>query len=369
MSVILRYRKLKNGSKSYYLDISHNGERYREFLNAKINGRLNKKIGKSKKEGRVDKIDKSHNDEIKRLAMAIRNERERELITQGSNVSDIKKRNICFTTFFEEYDNNYDKADFRKIHSAFLKFEKFFGKIKAGRLNHDICLKYLEFLRSNDKIKSDETVRSYFGVFRKIIHQAEIRGILKEDPTRNIRVKKIERKLTKQVLEIEEIAKLYNTSCGNEEVKRAFLFCLNTGLGLAELRKLKWKHINNNKLSHFSRAKTDSSLVIPLNEDAISCLGKRRNISEFVFPNLPSNNGCNKTLKNWVKRAGIDKHITWYCSRHSFACNLLIHGANTKTVSQLLGHSSAQVVDRYLKHVDSLKIEAVNAIPSVTKTA
>ncbi|MBP6237158.1 MAG: site-specific integrase [Saprospiraceae bacterium] len=348
MSVLLRYRTLKNGTKSYYLDISHNNERYREFLHAKIKKELDKD----------DKMD------IQRLAEAIRNKREKELIIDEHDIQDFTKSNICFTTYFENYDKEYKKNDKRKIHSSFLQFKKHFGKIKAKSLNHRQCESYLEFLNLN---LTSDTVSSYFGVFRKVLHEAERDGIIKKDPTKHIKVKKIHRKLNKQVLTIDEITSLINTECGNPEIKRAFIFSLNTGLGLAEIKKLEWSKINDGKISHFTRAKTDTPLVIPLNKDALFALGRREKISNMVFDLPTSTNGCNKVLNNWVKRAGITKHITWYCARHTFACNLLIYGANQKTVANLMGHTNSTITDKYLNHVSTLNDSAVNLIPSASE--
>ena len=58
--------------------------------------------------------------------------------------------------------------------------------------------------------------------------------------------------------------------------------------------------------------------------------------AKLVF-NLPSYESCCKSVKRWVKRADIDKHISWHCARHSFAVNILNNGANIKTVASLLG--------------------------------
>lgn len=351
MSVVLRQRKLPSGNITFYLDISHNGERYRESIGAKL-----------KKKTKSD--DKK---ELKRIAEAIRNQREKELLTEGYEIRDFKKGETCFTTYFENIATNYTKGDKRKVSASFEKFKEHFGKIKAKQLNHNKCKGFLDYLQNHDSINSNDTIRSYFGVFRKIVHSAERDGILKKDPTKFIKVKKVYAELKKQILSIDELSKLDSAECGNENIKRAFLFCCFTGLGLKELRSLKWSSIDLNKkqLSHFSRAKTQTPLSIDLNEDALSLIGKRRNISDLVFPNLPTDTACNKTLKNWVKRAKIEKHITWYCARHSFACNLLIYGANQKTVSNLMGHVSSTMIDKYLNYVDELNKKAVNSIPSI----
>lgn len=78
---------------------------------------------------------------------------------------------------------------------------------------------------------------------------------------------------------------------------------------------------------------------------------------------LPTVEACSKTLKNWVKRAGIEKNITWHSARHSFATNLLMNNANIKTVSSLLGHSGLKHTEKYTHLVDELKKKAVDSLP------
>ena len=84
----------------------------------------------------------------------------------------------------------------------------------------------------------------------------------------------------------------------------------------------------------------------------------------LVF-NLPSYESCCKSVKRWVKRAGIDKHISWHCARHSFAVNILNNGANIKTVASLLGHSGLKHTEKYTRAVDKLKEDAINSLPEL----
>ena len=75
---------------------------------------------------------------------------------------------------------------------------------------------------------------------------------------------------------------------------------------------------------------------------------------------------CLKALGRWCKRAGIDKHITWHCGRHSFAVNILNNGANIKTVASLLGHSGLKHTEKYTRAVDELKKNAINSLPELS---
>ena len=54
---------------------------------------------------------------------------------------------------------------------------------------------------------------------------------------------------------------------------------------------------------------------IHLNDTAIKLLGAAWKTRDQCF-RLPTANGANKTLKAWVKRAKINKEITWHNARH-----------------------------------------------------
>lgn len=137
------------------------------------------------------------------------------------------------------------------------------------------------------------------------------------------------------------------------------------------MKDLTYKNIDYaNKLLKFEQNKTkghsaSSGVVIPLNDGLLSLVGEPPadgNKDTLIF-NLPSYESCCKSVKRWVKRAGIDKHISWHCARHSFAVNILNNGANIKTVASLLGHSGLKHTEKYTRAVDKLEEEAINSLP------
>ena len=96
--------------------------------------------------------------------------------------------------------------------------------------------------------------------------------------------------------------------------------------------------------------------MVPLNDTALELIGEPGKKYDHVF-DLPTANGANKTLKAWVKKAGIEKQITCYNSRHSFGTNLIDHSADVTTASSLLGHYSLNHTHRYVKAAQDLREE------------
>lgn len=62
---------------------------------------------------------------------------------------------------------------------------------------------------------------------------------------------------------------------------------------------------------------------------------------------IPTFESCCKSVRRWVKRTDIDKHICWHYIRRSFAVNILNNGVNIKTVVSLLGYSGLKHTEKY----------------------
>ena len=194
-------------------------------------------------------------------------------------------------------------------------------------------------------------------------------------PEYTVACKVDEQALRKDVLSLEEEQILINTHYDNEnpEIRRAFIFCLYTGIRFCDVIELEYKNVDySNKRLSFEQNKTKghsaaSAVVIPLSDGLISLIGKaprERTADKYIF-HLPSHTMCLKALGRWAKHAGLTKHITWHCARHSFAVNILNNGANIKTVASLLGHSGLKHVEKYTRAVDSLKKDAINSLPEL----
>lgn len=70
-------------------------------------------------------------------------------------------------------------------------------------------------------------------------------------------------------------------------------------------------------------------------------------------------------MQRWCDDAGIRKHITFHCARHTFATMMIDLGTDLYTVSKLLGHRNLSTTQIYAKIVDKKKQEAVMRVPSI----
>ena len=70
-------------------------------------------------------------------------------------------------------------------------------------------------------------------------------------------------------------------------------------------------------------------------------------------------------IRKWMQNADIKKHISFHCSRHTFATMMLTLGVDIYTTSKLLGHSNVSTTQIYSKIVDEKKVEAVNKVDNL----
>lgn len=327
-------------------------------------------------------MERQQNKETLEVAKRLRFERGQQLLEDAEGYRLKKDRNINLLDWMWGYYEAYTKADKREIKRAYVtftdflnatpQFSKYATRIKPQQLTKELVVAFVEYLQRRFVGEGPHTV---FARFKKIIKAAVEVDVMLKNPATNVTIKVDNGTLRKEVLSLEEIERLISTHYTGESVniRRAFIFCLYCGLRWCDVKDLTFANVDfSNRLLKFEQAKTKghstaSSVVIPLNDGLLSLIGQPStdgNRDEVIFP-LPSYNMCLKALRRWTKRAGIEKHITWHCARHSFAVNILNNGANIKTVASLLGHSGLKHTEKYTRAVDSLKEAAINSLPEL----
>ncbi len=356
--VTIREKQASNDRKSLYLDwYDGNGKRTKEYLKLFI---LENPRNPIERQSNKDVLEKAEFYRVEKEAQAFKGDAE-EAKEQKLN------KNQHFIEYFEKYVTSYDKKDLRVMRALLGQFKNFAPKnITSKEITESFCNSFKTYL---DKTLNGDTPSTYFARFKKMLRQAKRDKLFRDSPAQEIKNTKNDTSLTKAVLTIAEIQLLVNTHCGNPEVKRAFLFCCNTGLRFVDVKALQWKHIKGDVLK-LEQAKTkdkasDGGIVeVTLNDTAIKLLGLPADKEALVFK-LPSHNSTVDNIKYWAKRAGIDKHLTFHCARHTFGTLLAYYENDIYTISKLLGHTSLKHTTKYVRESNELKLKATNSIPAL----
>ena len=115
----------------------------------------------------------------------------------------------------------------------------------------------------------------------------------------------------------------------------------------------------------FRQKKTKGLEYLDIAGQAVRYMGQRGKADERVFAGLKYSAWHNLALREWCLKAGITKHITFHCGRHTFAVLQLSLGTEIYTVSKLLGHRELKTTQVYAQIMDAKKREAVNRIPEL----
>jgi integrase len=136
---------------------------------------------------------------------------------------------------------------------------------------------------------------------------------------------------------------------------------LKSGMRRGELASLKVRDIHEDFLV-VREGKNNKDRVIPLSQPIILRLKqfidrKKPNVS--VFGLKPST--ITMKIKSFANKAGLDNSHT-HTLRHKYATDLLEHGANIRSVQQLLGHENLSTTQVYLSITDKGIREAVDLL-------
>lgn len=298
------------------------------------------------------------NKEKRRLAEKLRSKLEMELLYGLHGEIPEHNKKVLFAVWAKKYYERFKGPTMRLMQAVTFSFDKFAPNLTLSSITNLQVKSYYEGLKNTHHAS---TPNQYVRALKRILGAAKAEGIIKDNPVDGLRFTSTSRKSSKQRLFTPEIKLLYSHPCQSPEVKRAFLFSVLTGLRHSDVYRLKWGQIHTDHIN-FSQKKTGATNQIPLNDSAIKLLGKKKDPGTLVFK-IPQIHRTNAIIKAWVKDAGINKHITYHCARHSFVSLLADLDINQKTVSELAGHASTQETERYTHVTDSMKRKAVNKLP------
>lgn len=378
----LRFKQLKDGNQSIYLDCYVNGIREYKFLNLYLrpdNSRENKMWNK----------------EQLRLANAIKAQYIIDIQNGEFGFKDRHRtRKLSFLTYCEdmaaEYETNGQTSCAVLMRSAVKRMTAYKGKnITFNHIDKEFLIGFIEYLNSDirdfdkeskDKKRKPKPLSEVYkeALFARImvaLNKAERDGIIVKNPGKDIdrKLKPHAEQKSRCYLTLDEIQKIIDTEYKpDNDIKPAFLFCCFSGLRYSDVQKLTWGEITVSPEGYAqietNMQKTGKDITIPLSDNALKWLPERtdQTSASRIFYKLPDQvTNADVRLRTIIKKAGITKHVTFHVARHTFATLTLTYGADLYTVSKLLDHSNIRTTQIYAKIVDESKRKAVNLIPKL----
>lgn len=292
------------------------------------------------------------------------------------------KAKVDFLEYLEIEQNRSQKT-IRNYDHYLTRLTDFAGDIKVSDIDPELIRKWRLWLNRLGTNVSDELQKN-----TQNYHLIALRSFLKFCAKRDITAlpaDKVElaRVVRKQVtfLNPEELERLFEQP-STETIQglrdRAILELLfSSGLRVSELVGLDRDHINVKRREFMVRGKGQKDRPIFISEDAANWVqqyfDKRTDTSRVAFARysgrktVDTSGNFHRLTARSVQRlvakyallAGITKHVSPHTLRHSFATDLLMNGADLRSVQAMLGHSNISTTQIYT-HVTDPHLKSVH---------
>jgi len=293
------------------------------------------------------------------------------------------KAKTDFLEYLEIEQNRSQKTIINYDHYLTRLLDYAGGELQVSDIDTEVIRKWRLWLNRLGTNVSDElqkTTQNY--------HLIAVRGFLRFCAKRDIPAlapDKIElaRAPRKQIsfLTREELSRMFeqpNVDTINGLRDRAILELLfSSGLRVSELTNLDRDHINLKRREFMVRGKGQKDRPIFISEEAAEWvqryLSKREDNTRPLFIRYSGRKSVDlsgnfhrltaRSVQRLVSRyallAGITKHISPHSMRHSFATDLLMNGADLRSVQAMLGHSNIATTQIYT-HVTDPHLKSVH---------
>ena len=256
------------------------------------------------------------------------------------------------------------------------RFIDFASDLTVDKITSELVRKYRLWLNRYKNENGEE-----LGPMTQAYHLIALRGFLgylsQRDiaslaPNKIILPKTVRKQVT--FLHYDEVERLVNTIDINSEMglrDRAIVELLfSSGLRVSELINLNRDHVNTKRREFMVRGKGQKDRPIFISEAAADWVDRYLESRQDTLPplflnysrrNEPSTSGdyrrltarsIQRIVTRYARLAGITKHVSPHTMRHSFATDLLMNGADLRSVQSMLGHSNISTTQVYTHVTD-----------------
>lgn len=292
----------------------------------------------------------------------------------------------ALTDFLEhlEIEGGRSQNTIRNYSLYLERFIEFAGDIEVVKITSEMIRRYRLWL---NRYKNDNDGKE-LSILTQSYHLIALRGFLtylsrRDIPSLSADKIILPKTVRKQVtfLQYDEVVNLIdNIPLDSEQGlrDRAIIELLfSSGLRVSELVNLNRDHINLKRREFMVRGKGQKDRPVFVSQHAAEHVENYLQARQDSLPALflsysrrstkPTVSGdyrrlsarsIQRMVSHYARLAGITKHVSPHTMRHSFATDLLMNGADLRSVQSLLGHSSisttqvyTHVTDQHLKDI------------------
>lgn len=256
------------------------------------------------------------------------------------------------------------------------RFVEFTNDITVDKITSEVIRKYRLWLNRYKNDNNDELATITQGY-----HLIALRGFLGYLSKRDIP------SLSPEKIELPKVARKQVTFLHYDEINRMFdaisldseqglrdraivELLFSSGLRVSELANLNRDHVNTKRREFMVRGKGQKDRPVFIGETAArrvdDYLSARLDNLPPLFLSYSRNNTSSTTgdyrrlttrsiqriINKYARLAGITKHVSPHTMRHSFATDLLMNGADIRSVQSMLGHSNISTTQVYTHVTD-----------------
>ena len=309
--------------------------------------------------------DREENAKKLRIADGIRSQREISILNEQYGFVDKATAKMDFLKWYRTQLESNNK-NWAFAYNYF--YEYVHGQCTMADITIELCKGFRQYLLDatmlthEGKKLSQNSASGYYSTFRALLNIAYRDHLINENVNDYLEsIPDVETR--REYLTLEELQKLADTPCKIPVLKAASLFSCLTGLRISDILALRWENIESypdgGACLRLKTEKTETETTLPISAEALELCGKRT--KGIVFKGL-TRQMTQHHMQVWLKDAGITKHITFHCFRHTNATLLLDQGTDIYTVSKMLTHRNVSTTQIYTEVMDQKKRKAAESI-------
>ena len=242
--------------------------------------------------------------------------------------------------------------------------------IPISTIMEDLFEEYRFYLKKRGLATA--TINRYLCWLSRLMYRAVSQRLIRCNPFENAKYEKTEQRI--HFLQKNDVGKLMALRVIDkeaEQARRMFVFACFTGLTIADMEHLQYRHIqmsaDGQKYIRKERQKTKMEFIVPLHPIAEAiinqCKKEQPSMKEmqtvkgkgddFVFHFACCRSVMNAKLGIVGKACGIRERLSYHVARHTFGTMSLSAGIPIESIAKMMGHASISSTQIYAQVTDN----------------